>query len=714
MKTKFTTSLILLFFLSFAFGQTIEDTESVTIPDVSQARDTIQPFDDLPSSTTVITAQEIEERGYDNMDELLASVQGISITHDRTFTQIGIRGMSPTAQNNQRVQVLLDGVALNNPISGLAPSGIDLRGIAMEDIEKVIISRSASPVENGNNAMLGLIKIETKNPRKGLRLNFDTGSYGELDGGFALGHSFGETTIGLSGRLADITGPEVYIPGDVSIEKEGANYRGLRLRINRSKFFINGFFNDWEEQVNGSEAAPALLFSDFDPAVDPFGGFRAYRSRRDTVTNLKGRQLYFDFGFSTPVKTNQFVEARVFVNFERQQQEQFFTDDVFEYEVDSLTMMVSDSFPWSTLDFFETPEQEALWIGIDYKHQYNLDKHRLQFGTNLLALPVRKFEKELTPTFYEFIQDNESTTTDFPEEVIQFLNFFNDSLYLEEGFFSYWSTSFFVRDRYQISPAFAIEGGLRADINSQTNPVLAPEFGLLIRPFGQKTQIRLGYMQGYRLPSILETNVSPLGSTDPPVRAFTPEKAHNFELGWQQQIGQGLVLNNTLYHQQLQDMVWNEFSIPPSQVDSIIALTGLEGGLAVQFKKGIRSYLNYNFQFDRRQVFNLPSPSCKFGLTLPFLRHFTLFAEGQYEGDRLTLTGARTLPYFLFNSNLLIKPKIAENNPSGQWLNNISLAFRAYNILDQFYQHPTEVERVSNGQISQNGRTWQAQLTLQF
>ena len=145
------------------------------------------------------------------------------------------------------------------------------------------------------------------------------------------------------------------------------------------------------------------------------------------------------------------------------------------------------------------------------------------------------------------------------------------------------------------------------------------------------------------------------------------------------------------------------------QNDEIIRATGLEGGLGVSLPKGVRSYFNYNFQFDRKEKVNMPSPLCKFGVTIPFLQHFTLFAEGQYEGERLTFDGTYTLPYFLMNTNLLIRPKVAE----GSWLEGLSIAFRLYNVLDEFYFHPSGQQFTPN-LIPQNGRTWQTQLTYQF
>ena len=110
----------------------------------------------------------------------------------------------------------------------------------------------------------------------------------------------------------------------------------------------------------------------------------------------------------------------------------------------------------------------------------------------------------------------------------------------------------------------------------------------------------------------------------------------------------------------------------------------------------------------------MPSPLCKFGVSIPILKHFTLFTEGQYEGSRRTLEGRSTLPYFLLNTNLLIRPKVEESNPMSRWLNQMSFSFRVYNVLDQFYQHPVGQRQIKSGLIPQNGRTWQTQLTLQF
>lgn len=701
MKTHY-----IFYFLIFLFPFTINaQTLDSTLPDSSVVKSN-NDFDNS-HSRTIITAAEIEERGYDNLDELLASVPGVFLNHDRTFTQIGIRGSSPTASNNQRVKVLLDDLPLNSPSSGQAPVGFDLSGINMEDIKEVIVIRNPSPVENGNNAMLGVIKINTKKPSNGGRVNFDTGSFGEYDGGFSIGHIFGKTSLGISGRLADIKGQELYIPTDTDLTKEAAQFGGLQLQAHHGKFSFHGFYHQRKESTFGLPGGSNLRFSSFNPPIDS-SGTRGFQTRLDTAGLFQQKQLYANFQFSTPFKTNQHIDVQLFVNYENQNREQHFQDDVYEFVLDSVIGV--DSFPWTQLNYFEQPKQKSLWLGLNYHHKVQISpNHQLLFGTDLLALPFSKIENKLNPTYYEFIPDVESTTTDFPDEALVYLNFFSDSIFLEKKFFDFWSTDFFVQDKVRFNNKFAVSGGVRVNINSQTKPVLAPSLNFIFSPFEDKTNFQIGYSQGFRLPSIIETNSAQKSTESFEPRKFTPEKSNNFELGWLQKIGKDFDLNLALYHQRLEDLVWNENNDLPTQPERTLARTGLEGGLGVNLKKGVKTYLNYNFQFDKKEEVNMPSPLCKFGVTIPFLKHFTIFAEGQYDGGRLTFDGTYTLPYFLMNTNLLIRPQLEEGN----WLSNISFAFRLFNAFDEVYQHPS-AQKYSTNLVPQNGRTWQTQLTYKF
>lgn len=654
-------------------------------------------------SQTLITADEIRERGYDNLDELLASVQGLFLSHDGAFTQIGIRGLSPTGENNQRVQVLLDGVPLNNPLSGQAPTGYDLRGIAMEDIEQVEVIRSPSTVLQGNNAMLGVIKITTKKARKGIRLNFDTGSYGELDGGLSLGSVIGKTEIGLMGRLASIPGPDLYLPGDIILERQQEDFAGVGLRVKRGKFAFQAWYTRREDSLSSLPGGPLPIVVDTSLyriiPFPPMGGPSAFfRGKADLPGAFNQSHFISHISYASPIGDKQSMEARLFVNYAVENQASAFRDAEVEPEFASAVF------------YDEILRQTSLWAGLSYKHSFQFGaKNQLQAGADLMAAPALGYDirtSALAQTFAEsgFVYD--SITSGFAPEVLDYLESKHGS---STENFAYWSCSFFAYDAHQFSEKLALSGGLRVDVNSQVKPVVAPELNLLFMPVADKTAFRLSYSRGYRLPGFLETSLA-LPEHPLPNLNLAAERMQSYELDWSQRISENLSLNLAFFHRRLKGLILpDEISgMLQNRADSVLQATGLEGGLSAGLAMGVRTYFTYNFQFAKGGVVNMPSPICKFGVTIPFLKHFTLFTEGQYEGARLTFSGAQTLPFFLMNANLLIRPKV-----EAKWLSAMSFSFRVYNLLDEFYQHPADQLYVP-GLIPQNGRTWQGQLTVEF
>ena len=243
----FITSLFLL----FTFPLKAQIVDSLLSPvdtflnDLEQSLIEYEEQLDIAASTSIITAKEIQDRGYDNLDELLGSIQGIHLTHDRTTTQIGFRGASPGELNNQRVLILMDNIPLNNPMSGQAPSGYELRGIPMENIESVTVIRSPSAILYGNNAMLGVIKIKTKNAKKGIGAFFELGSFGKYDYGVSIGQSWENTSFSLATRIGSLIGQDLYIPEYNTAIPGGdqMDYRGLQLKLNHRNFSFKGSFH---------------------------------------------------------------------------------------------------------------------------------------------------------------------------------------------------------------------------------------------------------------------------------------------------------------------------------------------------------------------------------------------------------------------------------------------------------------------------------------
>jgi outer membrane receptor protein involved in Fe transport len=648
-----TTSL----FLFFSFPLKAQLVDSLLSPvdtlqnDLEQSLLEYEENLDIAASKNIITAKEIQDRGYDNLDELLSSIQGIHLTHDWNTTQIGMRGASPGELNNQRVLILMDNIPLNNPMTGQAPSGYELRGIPMENIESVTVIRSPSAILYGNNAMLGVIKIKTKNAKKGIGAFFELGSFGKYDYGVSIGQSWENTSFSLATRIGSLIGQDLYIPEYNTAIPGGdqMDYRGLQLKLNHRNFSFKGNFH----QRQG-----AIVFA-HDPVLAPdLISDALFEGGSFSETNL-----FADISYDGAIKKNQSIYARIFLNYDQDER-------VLEYV-------------WGGGDILEKIKaQETIWTGVEYQHLFKFQPdHQLLLGTEFWHIPVANYS---------------STELAAPDTNLDF---------------TFWTLGIFAHDSYQFKNGFAINGGIRADINSRTDPVFSPQIAMLYMPT-VKTTMRVGYSRGYRLPSLLETDVTqeilPLPNPD-----LIPEISNSLELALKQQIGKDLNLNVALYYQRLDNLILNSLTTIQSDNTDALESMGLEAGLSINLPEGIQTYLNYNFQFDNEMKVNMPSPLCKFGVTVPFLKHFTLFAEGQYEGSRLTWDGTYTLPYFLMNSNLRFSPKMDASKKNAKWLNQSSISFRVYNFFDQFYQHPSRQE-LQTRFMGQNGRTWQTKLILQF
>ena len=99
----------------------------------------------------LLTRENIERAQVDNLGELLKSVGGLQVVDDGGKKTIQIRG----ARANQTL-VLLDGVKLNDPITG----EVDLSQTPLHNVESVEIIKGGA-AEYGDGALGGLIRITT-------------------------------------------------------------------------------------------------------------------------------------------------------------------------------------------------------------------------------------------------------------------------------------------------------------------------------------------------------------------------------------------------------------------------------------------------------------------------------------------------------------------------------------------------------------------------
>jgi len=116
------------------------------------------PQDRVPAAVTVITRQDIEERGYRTLAEALVSTPGVRLVQSGGIGQQAsafVRGAA-----SRQVLVLLDGVPLNDPSepNGAFNFGNELLG----DIERIEVVRGPASTLYGSGAVGGVVNMITR------------------------------------------------------------------------------------------------------------------------------------------------------------------------------------------------------------------------------------------------------------------------------------------------------------------------------------------------------------------------------------------------------------------------------------------------------------------------------------------------------------------------------------------------------------------------
>jgi vitamin B12 transporter len=171
----------------------------------------------LPAATTVITRQDIEERGWRTLAEALSSVPGMRLV------QTGGIGQQASAflrgSNSRHVLVMLDGVPVNDPSepNGAFNFGNEMLG----DIERIEVVRGPGSSLYGSGAIGGVINMITRRAP----MNTPGRAFGDLAAGTQ------RTVRGVLGLEATMPTYDYLIVGQ-SMSSRGHDATAPRIRSN--------------------------------------------------------------------------------------------------------------------------------------------------------------------------------------------------------------------------------------------------------------------------------------------------------------------------------------------------------------------------------------------------------------------------------------------------------------------------------------------------
>lgn len=153
-----------------------------------------QAMPDVPASITIITADTIRKYGLTSVVEALRLVPGMEVIrvsgNDYRVSYHGTNILTP-----HRMNVLVDGISVYRPAySRVFWSQLP---IAMDDIDRIEVTRSPNSASYGPNSMLAIINIISKHPNdieRGL-VSTTVGSTGLANGTFRFGIAGDDTAI---------------------------------------------------------------------------------------------------------------------------------------------------------------------------------------------------------------------------------------------------------------------------------------------------------------------------------------------------------------------------------------------------------------------------------------------------------------------------------------------------------------------------------------
>ncbi|MGE0734457.1 MAG: TonB-dependent receptor plug domain-containing protein [Alphaproteobacteria bacterium] len=185
LKPLLTTAAVAALLLPYqaAIGQTTPESKDDYLVTATRVP---TPADRIASSNTVVSSQEIRDRGYRDLGEILSAVPGMVVS--RSGDRGKLSSVFTRGTNSNHTLFLIDGVRVMD--SSASNASFQLEHLDAANIERVEIIRGPQSTLYGSDAIGGVINVITRKGAKGVVVS------GEVE--FGTRKSY-QTTLGLDG-----------------------------------------------------------------------------------------------------------------------------------------------------------------------------------------------------------------------------------------------------------------------------------------------------------------------------------------------------------------------------------------------------------------------------------------------------------------------------------------------------------------------------------
>jgi iron complex outermembrane receptor protein len=536
-----------------------------------------------PSVTRIVDAEDIRTFGYRSLAEILRSLPGLYVTHDRNYTYLGLRGFGRPSDYNSRVLLLIDGERINDAVydGGLIgqefPLDVDL-------IDRVEYAPGPGSAVYGNNAFFGVVNVISKRGH-----DFEGGQWSGEYGGFDT-----YKARGSYGKRFD-NGAELLLSA-TGFEREGA--RRLHYREYDAPAQNRGDAIGLDYDRNHSAFAKLT-----------YGGLQLEGGYIDRVKGIPTGS--FDQVFND--RASKTDDAQTFIG--------------LTYE----KAMARDWRFYGRLGYHR----------YEYRGDYpllpdgvvNKDRASGEWWDGELRLLNTSFERHKI-LFGAEMQDN----------LQQFQkNYDAYAVYLSQPYRSVrWGV--YVQDEIALLSSLTLSAGARYDFNPLGGGSANPRIALSWRPSGAST-LKLIYGTAFRAPNVFERNYQVYDFKAN--SALKPETVETLELALEHYFAPSTRFSASLYRNRLNQLIsQTALADGVTQFDNLAKAHGLGAELELEqrFRNGVRLRLDYAVQSVRddrqRLLTNSPAHMVKLHLSAPlWSEKWTAGMEALYMSERLTLAG---------------------------------------------------------------------------
>jgi outer membrane receptor for ferrienterochelin and colicins len=628
----------------------LEQLMDIEVATVYGASKYEQKVTEAPSSVTIINSEEIKKYGHRSLSDILKSIVSFSVTYDRNYDYIGVRGFNRPGDYNTRILLLIDGHRLNDTIYD---SALIDAGLPVDIIDRIEFIRGPGSSLYGSNAFFAVINIITRQglDLQGIEVSGEVASFDTYRGGFSLGKELDNGfDLIVSGSMSDSNGQDLFYrefndPSSDNGDAERCDYS--RDHSLFTKFSYRGF------------AFEAAYFS-VTKGIPTASYGTVFNDSRSQTTDDRG---FANLNYGAPFGSASEIKAQVSYNYNHYK-------GLYLYDNPPVTVNKDKSWgSWwgGELKFISKfIRGNTISLGSEFRNNFRQDQ--------------KTYDKS---PYFLYLNDKRESTI--------------------------WA--FYLQDEVTLMKNLTLNAGIRYDhyenFGGSTNPRLA----LIFHPY-QETFLKFLYGKAFRAPSAYELYYDDGDSTLKANPALDPETIHTYELVLEHFFKKDVFMTVSGYYYKIKNLI-NQQTDPADGLLVYRNIEEIEAkGVEVALKgkwKGLEGTISYALQEAENaqtgeRLTNSPEHIATLNLIVPLFREkLFLSVEEQYMSKRTTLASRYADAFFITNLTLFSQ-KLAKG---------VEVSGSVYNLFDEEYSDPASGEHVQDT-IEQDGVNFRFKVTYLF